>query len=54
MRLDSKVAPGAGGMRIRARVPTLPANATRIDVIAYDAVADRASVRQFDLPGPKR
>jgi hypothetical protein len=37
-----------------ARDITLPANATRIDVIAYDALAERASVRRFDLPGPKR
>ena len=116
-RLDAEVEPGAGGMRIHARVPhaglryeehaesvsckarltilaravdrdgrtlwmnsdafglssplpqceaarrlttefardiTLPVSATRIDVIAYDALAERASVRQFDLPGPKR
>jgi len=32
----------------------LPPNATRIDVIAYDTLADRASVRQFDVPGTKR
>jgi hypothetical protein len=32
----------------------LPPNATRIDVIAYDALADRASVRQFDVPSRKR
>jgi hypothetical protein len=33
---------------------SVPPNATRVDVIAYDALADRASVQQFGVPGRKR
>jgi hypothetical protein len=28
---------------------TLPPNAARLDVIAYDALAERASVKEFDV-----
>jgi VWFA-related protein len=33
---------------------SLPPNATRVDVIAYDAIAGRASARQFDVPAGRR
>ncbi len=36
------------------REVTLPPNAARVDVIAYDALAERASVREFEVPGAKR
>jgi hypothetical protein len=32
----------------------LPLDATRVDVIAYDALAERASVRQFEVAGAGR
>ena len=34
------------------REVSLPPGAARIDVIAYDALADRASVKRFDVPRP--
>jgi len=36
------------------REMTLPPNAARVDVIAYDALAERASVREFEVQGAKR
>lgn len=33
---------------------TLPPNAVRLDVIAYDPLADRASVKDFEIRGAKR
>jgi hypothetical protein len=36
------------------REVSLPPTAVRVDIVAYDALADRASVRQFDVSGRKR
>ena len=36
------------------RSVVLPLDATRVDVIAYDALAERASVRQFEVAGAGR
>jgi hypothetical protein len=36
------------------RTVTLPPTAARLDVIAYDALAERSSVKAFDIPGAKR
>jgi VWFA-related protein len=36
------------------REVTLPPNTARVDVIAYDALAERASVREFEIRGAKR
>ena len=33
---------------------TLPPNTARVDVIAYDPLAERASVRGFEVRGAKR
>jgi VWFA-related protein len=46
-------APKSGTTTFEREV-TLPPNATRVDVIAYDAVAERASVREFQVLGTKR
>jgi hypothetical protein len=43
-----------GGATNFERDVTLPPTAARVDVIAYDALAERASVREFAVRGAKR
>jgi hypothetical protein len=46
-------APGGSTTNFERNV-MLPPNAARVDVIAYDAITGRASVKEFEVPGVKR